>query len=219
MHSINYNGKTYTTDHLGYINDFKQWDEGFPEGMAIGVRIANKLTKEHWDIIRHIREEYVKNKSCPNVYETCHAIGIGLNELKQLFPTGYQRGACKLAGITYGEIPSSAARLFDPESGSAIAIDGSEYPVNAFGFLNDPAKWDERFARYLAQKAKIPGGKLTEKHWEVISYLRKIYSEREIVPTIYETCDALRMDIDELESLFPDGYHSGAIKLAGLRIR
>ena len=27
------------------------------------------------------------------------------------------------------------------------------------------------------------------------------------------------LKIDELEKLFPDGYHRGAVKLAGLRLR
>ena len=34
-----------------------------------------------------------------------------------------------------------------------------------------------------------------------------------------ETCEANDIDIDELEQLFPDGYHRGAVKIAGLRLR
>ena len=27
------------------------------------------------------------------------------------------------------------------------------------------------------------------------------------------------IDLDELQKLFPDGYHRGAVKIAGLRVR
>jgi tRNA 2-thiouridine synthesizing protein E len=36
---------------------------------------------------------------------------------------------------------------------------------------------------------------------------------------VTETCEANDLDIDELEQLFPDGYHRGAVKIAGLRLR
>ena len=39
------------------------------------------------------------------------------------------------------------------------------------------------------------------------------------VATLFETCDALNLDIGELEELFPTGYHRGAVKIAGLRVK
>jgi tRNA 2-thiouridine synthesizing protein E len=36
---------------------------------------------------------------------------------------------------------------------------------------------------------------------------------------VIETCEATDLDIAELERLFPDGYHRGAVKIAGLRLR
>ena len=66
---------------------------------------------------------------------------------------------------------------------------------------------------------KMPGGKLTKRHWEIIRYLRKSYYTTGKIPTICETCEANHVDLDELELLFPDGYYRGAIKLAGLRLR
>jgi hypothetical protein len=38
------------------------------------------------------------------------------------------------------------------------------------------------------------------------------------VATVYESCEACEMDIRRLETLFPTGYHRGAVKLAGLRM-
>jgi tRNA 2-thiouridine synthesizing protein E len=66
---------------------------------------------------------------------------------------------------------------------------------------------------------KIPGGKLIERQWQLIRYLRQHYAEKKKVPTVYETCEAIGMELDVLESLFPDGYHRGLVKIAGLRVR
>ena len=60
---------------------------------------------------------------------------------------------------------------------------------------------------------------LTDKHWQVINFLRQSFEKNKAVPTIYETCEACGIDLEELEELFPDGYHRGAVKIAGLRTR
>jgi len=65
---------------------------------------------------------------------------------------------------------------------------------------------------------KIPGG-MSDKHWQIIHFLRNYYSKNNCVATVYETCEANNIEIEELERLFPDGYHRGAVKIAGLRVR
>ena len=60
---------------------------------------------------------------------------------------------------------------------------------------------------------------LTDRHWEVIFFLRRSYKKEKQVPTIYETFKAVGISIEELENLFPDGYHRGAVKIAGLKVR
>jgi tRNA 2-thiouridine synthesizing protein E len=57
------------------------------------------------------------------------------------------------------------------------------------------------------------------KHWQIIRFLRSTYYKTGKIPTVTETCEATDLDIDELEQLFPDGYHRGAVKIAGLRLR
>ncbi len=61
--------------------------------------------------------------------------------------------------------------------------------------------------------------KLNESHWQIIRFLREFFRKNHRVPTVYETCESLRLSIEELERLFPDGYHRGAVKIAGLRVR
>ncbi len=82
----------------------------------------------------------------------------------------------------------------------------------------NPDQWDEYYAVHRAYETKIPGGKLTDKHWQIIKFLRENYKKKKEVATVYETCTANGLDIEELEGLFPDGYHRGAVKIAGFRV-
>lgn len=219
METFTYNNKTYEIDLKGFLLNPNQWDENYAEGMAIGAGILHGLTTEHWDVINFIRESFAETGRCPLFYETCNANGLHVNDMKRLFPSGYLRGACKLAGITYkegfwgnDELPSEGIEY-------NLIDDKRTYVVDIRGFLIHPDEWNELYAVCRARDMKIPGGKLTEKHWQIIRFLRESYKNRSEVPTAYETCEAVEISIDELERLFPDGYHRGAVKIAGLRVR
>ena len=93
------------------------------------------------------------------------------------------------------------------------------YEVDARGFLVNSNDWNEYYAVFRAHEMKIPGGKLTDRHWQVIQYLRDYFETKKEVPTVYQTLEANGMELEELEQLFPDGYHRGAVKIAGLRVR
>jgi sulfur relay (sulfurtransferase) DsrC/TusE family protein len=60
---------------------------------------------------------------------------------------------------------------------------------------------------------------LTDRHWQVIRYLRESYRRKGYVPTVYECCESNNLELEDLASLFPDGYHRGAVKVSGLRVR
>jgi len=80
-------------------------------------------------------------------------------------------------------------------------------------------EWDEYYATFRAYDMKIPEGKLTEEHWKIIRFLRESWEKNNTVPNVYETCEATGIQLEELEHLFPDGYHRGAVKIAGLKVR
>ncbi len=219
MVTFTYKNKNYDVDKMGFLVDYHSWDEGFAEGMSTELKIPDELTKEHWDVIRFIRKTFEGSGKCPLVYQTCRMEGLRLKDLRRLFPTGYLRGACKLAGITYKEgylgqayFPSAAADL------NTISFDKT-YETDVRGFLVYSDEWDEYYAAFRAFDMKIPGGKLTEKHWTIIRFLREKWEQTSTIPTVYETCDATGIRLEELEELFPDGYHRGAVKIAGLRER
>jgi tRNA 2-thiouridine synthesizing protein E len=231
MNEITFGNRTYEVDALGFLVDPGEWDESFAEGMASLVGLPGGLTEKHWKVIRYIRQEFRDRGDCPLVFSTCRVHGLSLRELDGLFPAGYLRGACKLAGISYrdrfidffGERRESATPGVDARAagvpGGASPLAGEKaYRIDALGFLVDPAEWDESYAAHRAWEMKLPGG-LTERHWQVIEYLREAFHRIGSVPTVLECCTATGTDLDELERLFPDGYHRGAVKLAGLCVR
>jgi tRNA 2-thiouridine synthesizing protein E len=207
MAIFTHRGKIYEVDSMNFLTNSDDWDENFAEGLAPHLGIPLGLTKEHWEVIKMIRRVYLEEGDFPNIYETCSACGFRIPEIRQLFPTGYWRGACKLAGV------SSWGGHLDP-----VLPCNKTYKIDVRGFLVNPDDWDEYFAVCKADELKIREGKLSDRHWEIIKFLRKSYKQNNEVPTIYETCKANQIDLTELEFLFPEGYHRGAVKLAGLRV-
>lgn len=217
MASFEFRGKSYEIDDEDFLTDSTQWDEAFAEGMAPRAGITGELTTTHWQVLRFIRDAFAKTGRCPMVFETCRGLKLRATDLQTLFPAGYLRGACKLAGVSYRAEDLHPSWL--PEERTApvtTPLYKRVYRVNVRGFLLDPSEWDEDFAVFKGLEMKM-SGPLGAKHWRIIRYLRRQFAETGKVPTVFETCSANQMEIDELERLFPDGYHRGAVKLAGLR--
>jgi len=212
-------GKSYEVDGEGFLVDPASWDEGFVEAAADRLGMPVPLSKDHWHVIKLIRDVYLETGRCPIVFEVCRLVGLRQKDLNLLFPAGYLRGACKLAGVTYRE--GYLRRTHWPIVGERSQRQAAEkvYRVDVRGFLIDAADWDEYYAVHRAYETSIPGGSLSDRHWSIIKYLRRRYEQDQSVPTVYETCDAFDLSLEELEKLFPDGYHRGAVKIAGLRVR
>jgi tRNA 2-thiouridine synthesizing protein E len=210
--------KTYRLDEEGFLKNPEEWDEGFAEAMAPLTEIHGGLTPAHWEVIHYIRKTFRDSGKCPLVYEICRAHKLRLADLKGLFPSGYLRGACKLSGLTYKEEQAHEGWLPSRKAARQKSLEDKVYRVDIRGFLVDPSEWDEGYAALRYLEMKLPGG-LTDKHWQVIGFLREKYRENGTVPTVYETCEANQLEIEDLERLFPDGYHRGAVKIAGLTAR
>lgn len=218
MPTISFRDREYLVDEAGFLQRSEDWDEAFAEGMAPRLRIESGLTEAHWKLIGFIRNTFDATGSCPLVYQTCRANGLGLRDLKALFPTGYLRGACKAAGLTYRKADLRSALLPAEAPGGEAIPEAKSYRIDVYGFLLDPQEWDEFYAARLAKDLKIEGG-LKPEHWRVIRFLRDSFRANGEVPTVYETCEKLGLELEELERLFPDGYHRGAVRIAGLCAR
>jgi TusE/DsrC/DsvC family sulfur relay protein len=209
--TISFRSRHYTLDEQGFLYPPEQWDEVFAEGMAGRLGIYGGLTQEHWNFIHYLRRKFLVEKTVPLVVYACVDNNLRLSRLAFLFPTGYIRGACKIAGINYQFMYESNPWL----TYESYAILKSEYKLTGSGFLEDFEKWDDRFAHIVASEWHLPDG-LTAKHWQIIAYLRDHYSRTRTIPTVFTTCKANGIDMDDLLDLFPDGYRRGACRMAGI---
>lgn len=217
MPSLTLKNTTFEVDDQGCLLDPRCWNKDFAEAVSRECDIP-VLSGEHWDVINYIREAYEQTGVCPTIFATCKANGLRPQEMKKLFPTGYHRGVCRIAGVHYrvSHMPYGAHLKESVADLRALSSD-KVYCTDVRGFLVNPDTWDENYAMHRAMEMNIPTGHLTDDHWRIIQYLRDIYQREQRIPNIYETCEGCNLELEAFEALFPDGYHRGALKIAGLR--
>jgi tRNA 2-thiouridine synthesizing protein E len=189
---VRFKNKDYEVDEHGYLAPPEQWDEDFALGLAEALGMGSELTEKQWRTIRYLRDKFVEEKTVPLVAQVCVDNAISLSELRSLFPTGYHRGAVKIAGINYRYLPVRAPTV------------RPSYKLDEMGFLEDFKAWDLDFVEQMM--AELGRGSPTGRHWDIIRYLRDCYGERRKIPSVYEACTANNMSLKELMELFPDGY-------------
>lgn len=209
--TVCFNQKVYTLDEHGFLDPAEQWDENFAEGMAAKLGIYGGLNGEQWKFIQYLRSKFLEENTVPVVVKACLDNRLKLAELRALFPTGYHRGACKIAGLNFAFMCKTNLWLTYETPQPAAA----EHEVDGLGFLKNSETWNERFAHWVARQWDLPEG-LTQKHWTVIRYLRDYYRDTGTIPTVYAACTANNITLDELGKLFPGGYRRGACRAAGL---
>ena len=204
-------GKTYTLDQYGFLDPPEQWDEDFAKGMARLQCIYDGLTSEHWAFLSYIRKKFLAEKTLPLLVVACAENHLRLDKLKSLFPTGYFRGACRIAGLSYRFL--CEVNLW--HTYETVRRLKPEYNITPQGFLEDFNQWNEHFANLTNAEWGLPNG-LTSKHWEIIRFLRNYYQAANNIPPLYEVCEAHRLDLEGFRELFPEGYRRGACRVAGL---
>jgi len=97
-------GKAVPVDDEGYVVDPADWNEQVAEALARQERIV--LSGEHWSVIRFMREYYEQHRIAPDARHVMKHLAefkgpgkAGRNDLFVLFPYGYVRQACKIAGM------------------------------------------------------------------------------------------------------------------------
>ena len=96
---------------------------------------------------------------------------------------------------------------------SILEINGTIIELDADGHMADPAAWNQDIARDLAKEIDI---ELTDDHWKVINFLRKVYNETGSHPTLRKIGKQSGVDMKGLYTLFPDGPVKKSSKIAGL---
>lgn len=91
-------------DFEGYVVDPSQWTEEVAEALARQEGVV--LTEEHWVVIRFMREYYEQHHIAPDARHVMKHLAefkgagkAGRNDLFVLFPYGYVKQACKIAGM------------------------------------------------------------------------------------------------------------------------
>jgi TusE/DsrC/DsvC family sulfur relay protein len=98
MPTFEINGRSYTVDEDGFLEDPQIWNDDVATDLAT-TESVNELTAEHWKVIRYIRDYYLQYGIAPMIRKLCKETGFKLNEIYALFPSGPAKGACKLAGL------------------------------------------------------------------------------------------------------------------------
>ena len=97
---------------------------------------------------------------------------------------------------------------------TAVTLAGATVDVDAEGFLLDPGQWNEQIAAEIARENGIEP--LTERHWQVVRFMRESYLEHGAAPSIRSLGKASGVPIKELYELFPKGPAKLAAKVAGI---
>jgi tRNA 2-thiouridine synthesizing protein E len=209
--TVSFKGKEYKLDRHGFLNPPNQWDKDFAEGMAKMESIHGGLSESHWKFLSYLRDKFLLEKTVPVVVMACADNKLRLSRLRTLFPTGYLRGACRIAGINFAFMRDTNIWL----TYESIPAVEKEHKVDELGFLLVFDSWNERFTHWVVRNWNLPEG-LTKRHWKIIRYLRDFYASTRNIPSVYEVCKSNKIGLDELGELFPKGYHRGACRAAGL---
>jgi tRNA 2-thiouridine synthesizing protein E len=98
MASIAVGNQSIEVDEDGFIQEPDKWTESVAKVLA-GTEGVNELTERHWQLINYLRDYYKKFGIAPMIRKMCKEVGMKLNEVYELFPTGPAKGACKAAGL------------------------------------------------------------------------------------------------------------------------
>lgn len=89
-------------DDEGYLIDPNSWSADVATKFASQENIP--LTEDHWDAINFMRQYYSEHQVAPDVRHVMKHLAERLgsesrNKIFELFPYGYVKQACKIAGM------------------------------------------------------------------------------------------------------------------------
>lgn len=89
-------------DSEGYLVEPQDWNEEVAEAFARQENI--RLTEDHWDVVRFMRNYYDEHQIIPDARYVIKHLSSRLgpasrNKLFEMFPYGYVKQACKIAGM------------------------------------------------------------------------------------------------------------------------
>ena len=97
---------------------------------------------------------------------------------------------------------------------STATIAGTAVELNDEGFFVDPTQWTRDIAVEIAAADGITT--LTDRHWQVIEFMRKEYFDKGTGPTVRVLGKTSGVSVKELYLLFPKGPAKMAARIAGI---
>ena len=82
------------------------------------------------------------------------------------------------------------------------------------GFMEDATAWTEEIGTAIAEALEV---KMSDRHWEVINYVRKEFESNGEPPTLRRITQQTDVSMKEMYQLFPDGPAKIAANIAGLK--
>ena len=86
--------------------------------------------------------------------------------------------------------------------------------VNDEGFLTDPSQWTPEVGAAIAAANGI--AELTDRHWQVVTFMRDRYLTTGSAPSIRALGKESGVPVKELYALFPKGPAKLAAKIGGI---
>ncbi len=93
-------------------------------------------------------------------------------------------------------------------------LDGTDVELDDEGFFAHPEQWTEAMVPALARDAGLDD--LTDRHWEVIRFMRREFEQKGAGPSVRMLGKASGVAVKELYQLFPTGPAKTAARLAGI---
>jgi tRNA 2-thiouridine synthesizing protein E len=97
---------------------------------------------------------------------------------------------------------------------TTVTYAGSTVEVDPEGFLLHTEQWNEQIAQEIASTNGI--AQLTDRHWQVINFMRNSYLEKGSAPSIRSLGKLSGVPIKELYELFPKGPAKLAARIGGI---
>lgn len=92
-------------------------------------------------------------------------------------------------------------------------LDVMSLPRDAEGYLKNFNDWTPEWSKAVADQLKIT---LTDKHWDVVNWLRK-KEEEKVALSIRKVGNSGLVDIKQFYQLFPGAPLKNASKIAGIK--
>lgn len=97
---------------------------------------------------------------------------------------------------------------------STTTVAGTTVDRNEDGFFVDPSQWTEAMVPALAAEDGID--EVTDRHWQIIRFMRQEYLEKGTGPSVRMLGKTSGVPVKELYQLFPKGPAKVAARIAGI---